>query len=117
MNWYKKANSREVWVDSKGQTVYIKGVPTSERGGLTYHEWNEAKDMQSGSVTNNEGITYVPPFKKAEADLDKEANGEASPSQIYSDYDTMDGHPQRDEIAPSLLRKKRELLKKKRKIR
>ena len=62
MNWYKKAQSREIWVDSKGQIAYIKGRPSKNR--LNHWEFNEAKNMKSGTVTKG-GITFVPPFKLA----------------------------------------------------
>ena len=60
-----KKDKREVWRDSEGKIVYIKGVPVKIRGGLNRWEWGEAKDMRSGSVTTNDGITYIPPFTKS----------------------------------------------------
>ena len=57
----KSSQPKEVWRDSEGKIIYIKGVPVKERGGLTYVQWNEAKDMQYGSVTKD-GIKYIPPF-------------------------------------------------------
>jgi hypothetical protein len=56
-------NKKEVWRDTEGKIVYIRGVPVKLRGGLTHIEWNEAKDMQSGSVIKD-NIKYIPPFTK-----------------------------------------------------
>jgi hypothetical protein len=57
----KSSQPKEVWRDSKGQLAYIKGVPVKIRGGFTYVQWMEAKDMQYGSVTKGD-ILYIPPF-------------------------------------------------------
>ena len=63
MRVLKLSKVQEEWVDQEGKIVYIKGVPVSKRGGLTYIEWLEAKDMQSGSsVTDSNGIRYIAPF-------------------------------------------------------
>ena len=56
--------TREVWRDSEGKIVYIKGVPVKIRGGLTRWQWEETKDMKRGKVTTDDGITYIPPFTK-----------------------------------------------------
>ncbi len=65
MNWYKKAQ-QEIWEDADGKTVFVSGKNKPE-GTLSYWGWNEAKDMQSGSVTkevHGKPVTFVPPFKK-----------------------------------------------------
>jgi len=55
----------EVWRDSKGNVAYIKGVAQSSHGGMNRWEFEEAKDMQSGSVMHTEsGFTWHPPFTK-----------------------------------------------------
>ena len=60
---------REVWRDSKGTIVYIKGIPPRISGGMSRWEFNEGKDMKSGSIvrTNKDGskTTFIPPFTKS----------------------------------------------------
>lgn len=62
----KSSQPKEVWRDRKGQIVYIKGIPLKIRGGLSYLEWMEGKDMKSGSIvrTNEDGskTIFLPPF-------------------------------------------------------
>lgn len=67
MKIYRLSSSQETWLDSRGQIVYIKGIPYKEPR-LTRVEFGEAQSMQTGSVTktlsNGSTITYYPPFRK-----------------------------------------------------
>jgi hypothetical protein len=54
----------KVAADKDNQVMWVKGY--TDISPLTYHEWCEAKDMESGSVEKQKrGITYVfkPPFR------------------------------------------------------
>jgi len=65
MKIYKIARKGETWVDSTGKVVYIKGV-SCESPRLTWVEFREARDMQSGSVTktleDGSKVTFFAPF-------------------------------------------------------
>ena len=45
--------------DSENKIMWIKG--RTDISPLTYREFNEGRDMQSGSIVKD-GIRYIPPF-------------------------------------------------------
>jgi len=119
MNWYKKAqNSNVTWEDSRGQVMWIKGDILNSP--LTWREMKEAitmKNQTSGSVSKEiDGIKvkFIPPFKirdnEGDEDIEVESavDGGASASpcadQVYSRYDVIQN---RDDLAPSMIRKRK----------
>jgi len=52
--------------DSKGQIMWIKG--RTDLSPLTYREWREGMDMQSGRIVKEEHVFY-PPFELSEEDI------------------------------------------------
>ena len=54
----------EVWQDIKGQIVYIKGSRLNKKNRLTREEFEQTKDLISGTVTLLNGTIFYAPFSK-----------------------------------------------------
>ena len=77
--------AREIWLDSDDKIVYIKGQPSASNR-LNRWEFMEAKDMQSGTVTKND-ITFLPPFRKVDEDIEGDVALPMSPKNYEERYD------------------------------
>lgn len=51
-----------IWVDAKGQVVYIKGSRKNKTERLTADELEWVKDLISGTVTRKDGKIFYAPF-------------------------------------------------------
>ena len=77
----REASSKETWVDSKGQVVWIRGDTVNSP--LTYREFKEAmpSEMSPGwpQSISKDGLSFYPPFRKIESDT-KEAGVDSTMS-------------------------------------
>ena len=128
MNWYKTSQFEgkpKTWYeDSEGKVMWVKGGgPDSV---LNYWAMKEAIGMTSGSVVSidkdgNE-IEFIPPFYKKEDSPEVQKNDTSqsisvqspssqeaaiSPRQVHMRDDVIQN---REDLAPSMLRKKRKSL-------
>jgi len=73
MNWYKTAqidpknDNKEVWVDSTGKVVYVKGAKYDEPR-LTWLEFREFMESNTGyiekTLADGSKVKYSAPFRK-----------------------------------------------------
>jgi hypothetical protein len=93
---YLTENYNTIWEDREGKVVFIKGVPIKDRGGLSYIEWMEAKDMKSGSVSKG-GETYYAPFTKRKIEKDNIVSFDFDDTIFMLDWDFENSDFVRDE--------------------
>ena len=53
--------------DSNGQVMWVKG--RSDLSPMTYREWKESENMESGWVIAGNGTKYIPPFTIKEENI------------------------------------------------
>jgi hypothetical protein len=64
MNWYKKSNKREVWVDANGEVVWIKG--DAQNSPANYLQFREMIRSPFKSVKMPDGKSFYYPLRKLE---------------------------------------------------
>lgn len=52
------------WIDAKDQIVYIKGSKLNRSLYLTKEEFDQTKDLISGTVTKLDGKVFYAPFRQ-----------------------------------------------------
>ena len=46
--------------DAQGQIMWVRGRP--DLSPMSYREWKEAENMESGWVVAGDGVKYLPPY-------------------------------------------------------